>query len=141
MYWVAHAHNHLIIMCNGGDGDEYHVWTCPLVTESPSMDLMNPLATPQLSALAGRDMWTPLVHCDVGVIEDLRVYKRHLVLSCREKGLPKLRVAKLEDLPMAAAVRVAPVCVFISGLRKSTWEHPTRQIGLVLEPYAVQTPP
>jgi hypothetical protein len=49
--------------------------------------------------------WSPLVHCDVGVLEDMRVYQGHLVLSCREKGVPVLRACKLDALPLHQQAR------------------------------------
>lgn len=95
MYWVAHAHEQLLIMSNGGRGDEYHISRCPL----------SHLGISAADCTLGSDAWTTVVHSDVGCLEDLMVYAGHLVLSCRERGLPVLRVAPLRDLGVGGEVR------------------------------------
>lgn len=92
---MAHAHEQLLIMSNGGRGDEYHISRCPL----------SHLGISAADCTLGSDAWTTVVHSDVGCLEDLMVYAGHLVLSCRERGLPVLRVAPLRDLGVGGEVR------------------------------------
>jgi hypothetical protein len=116
MYWVCHAHDRLIILhsdtsseCEGG---EYVLSTAPVpLGGSP--------ATPAASDVPpedARETWTPLVtrpkpeitSIHPMVIEDFVAYSSHLVLCCREGGLPVLRSVAWSEFGIAPTAPCPP---------------------------------
>lgn len=98
MYWVCHAHDRLIILHSADPesdaGQEYVISTAPV----PRGGSECPSASSEASEDDGK-AWVPLVtrprpelaSIYPMAIEDFVAYSSHLVLSCREGGLPVLR--------------------------------------------------
>jgi hypothetical protein len=77
----------------------------PLVDTDAAENAAAQVADAKKEERKARTTWRPLIECDIGILEDVRVYKRHVVLSCREKGVPVLRAMRLSELPLAPPVR------------------------------------
>ena len=110
LYWVCHAHDRLIILHSDPstpEGQEYVISTAP----APSGNSQQPTATLEESPKDGWEMWTPLVqrpkqalaHIHPMAIEDFVAYRSHLVLSCREGGLPVLRAVPWSEFGISPA--------------------------------------
>jgi hypothetical protein len=116
MYWVCHGHDRLIILHSAdpatSEGQEYVVSTAPV----PHGGSQNSPVTLDTSPEDGRDTWTPLVtrprpevtSIHPMVIEDFVCYKSHLVLCCREGGLPVLRSVAWSEFGISQTGSRAP---------------------------------